>query len=122
MAYLENNPNVVTIGIILFNVLIFGFMGWFFRSSVWLPLKRNHEKRKRLLEIGKKAEATIVNTEDTGITINDNPYIRITVEIKPGMRGTFETQVPRINIPRPGDKMVVVYDPANPSEMIDYKE
>ncbi len=77
---------------------------------------KNSAKKNRLRKVGQKTTAKILNVEDTGVTVNGvNPYVQITVEVKPGVQGTFQVLVSRVNFPRPGDNIDVIYDPADPS-------
>ena len=76
---------------------------------------KGSKDRKRLLQTGQKRLVNIVNVQDTGMTVNNNPYVKITVETTSGNTATFQMMVSRIQIPRPGDKMEVLIDPANPT-------
>jgi hypothetical protein len=57
----------------------------------------------------------VAEINDTGITINDDPVVRMTLNVNPGMAGTFthtaELAVSRVKIPRVGDTVKVIYDP-----------
>jgi hypothetical protein len=59
-----------------------------------------------------------VSVEDTNVTINDNPRVRITVRVDPPGEAPFtlvKTQtVSRVSIPRAGDTCSVLYDPVDP--------
>jgi hypothetical protein len=88
-----------------------------------LPLAfGGRRKRSRLMQLaatGTRCRGVVVSVEDTGVTINDNPHVKITVRAEP--EGPSETPftvvktatVSRVRIPRPGDSCVVFYDPAN---------
>lgn len=66
------------------------------------------------MKYGTKANATVTEINDTGITINDDPVVRMTLNVNPGMAGTFthtaELAVSRVKIPRVGDTVKVIYD------------
>lgn len=66
------------------------------------------------LKYGTKAIAEVAEINDTGITINDDPVVRMTLNVNPGMAGTFthtaELAVSRVKIPRVGDTVKVIYD------------
>lgn len=71
---------------------------------------------------GVSAEATIVDTWDTGITVNDDPVIGMSVEVHPPGGAAFRatiarTAISRIDVPQfqPGKVIPVRYDPANPA-------
>jgi hypothetical protein len=81
-----------------------------------------NEKREQLKKTGKKADAEITKIEDTQVTINKNPKIKITLQVKPEGEEEFtaviSTVVSRVNIPRKGDNCVVYYDPKNKEDII----
>ena len=66
--------------------------------------------RKRLEKEGVRATANIIRIEDTRVTVNKNPRVRITVDIL-GQEASFDLTVSRIDIPRPGDQIEILYDP-----------
>src|SRR5207244_208103 len=79
--------------------------------------KSKRKQAAELVENGKQAAGTIVNVEDTGITINDNPRVHLTFQIKPPDEPPFEARktvtVSRVQIPRPGETYIVWYDPTD---------
>jgi len=74
-----------------------------------------------LMATGSKAVGTVVGVQDTGMTVNDNPRIKMTFRIEP-IDGTpaFDAQktrtISRVQIPRQGDRYPVWYDPAEPGK------
>lgn len=68
-----------------------------------------------LMRDGSRAPGEVTAVEDTGITINDNPRVKITVRVDaPGqapfdVRKTFTAS--RVDVPRRGDRCTVFYDP-----------
>jgi len=68
------------------------------------------------------AEATITNVQDTGTTINDNPRVKLTLQVHPEGEQPFEitkkATVSRIHIPKIGDPMSVRYDAAAPERSL----
>jgi hypothetical protein len=86
-----------------------------------LPLalggRRKRERLMQLAEHGKRCTGVVVSVEDTGVTINDNPHVKITVRAEPPGEAPFtivkKATVSRVSIPRPGDPCVVFYDPAD---------
>ncbi len=76
-------------------------------------------KKKDILANGIQARATVTNVQDTGMTINDNPRVKLTLQVTPDgdmpFEATKKVTVSRIAIPRIGDSMWVRYDPADPS-------
>jgi hypothetical protein len=86
-----------------------------------LPLafggRRKQERATRLAAQGSRCPGVVVSVEDTGITINDNPHVKITVRAEPPGEAPFTVvktaTVSRVRIPRAGDACVVLYDPAD---------
>jgi len=107
----DNMVNLMSFGIPL---LVLVIMGAAFAPFIASAMK-NAQKKKRLALVGVKGKAKILSVQDTGLTVNNNPYIRVTVEMKPGSQATFQTMVSRVAIPRAGDMIEVIYDPADPS-------
>jgi Short C-terminal domain len=74
------------------------------------------KKAMNLMENGTKAVGTVTLIRDTGATINDNPRVAMTFRIEP-LDGTpaFEaektTTVSRVEIPQPGSRYPVWFDP-----------
>jgi hypothetical protein len=70
-----------------------------------------------LVEHGKRCAGVVVSVEDTGITINDNPRVKLTVRAEPPGEPPFTIvktpTVSRVNIPRAGDRCTVFYDAAD---------
>ena len=68
---------------------------------------------------GQKGVGTVINVQDTGTTMNDNPRVNMTFRIEP-LDGSpaFEAHkkkvVSRVEIPRSGDRYPVWYDAQDP--------
>jgi len=75
----------------------------------------DHLKKKRLKQVGVKASAEIVSVEDTGVTVNMNPYVKIIVKMPNGNDASFKMLVSRVEIPRQGDVIELLYDPSDPT-------
>ena len=81
--------------------------------------KRKREKAENLVATGSRAVGVVLGVQDTGMTMNDNPRIRMSFRIEP-LDGSppFEAEktkvVSRVQIPRQGDRYPVWYDPADP--------
>src|ERR1700733_1658733 len=74
------------------------------------------KKKQRLEDAGVNARAVLVSMQDTGMTINDNPRVKLTFEVTPpDGSAVFQVEmkqtVSRVQIPRPGDVFAVRYDP-----------
>jgi hypothetical protein len=83
-------------------------------------LLRSSSKQQTALELmtrGKRCPGQVVSVEDTNITINDNPRVKITVQAEPPGEPSFTVvktaTVSRVAIPRAGDRCTVFYDPAD---------
>jgi hypothetical protein len=68
---------------------------------------------------GMRCSAKVLAIGDTGETINEDPVARLTLRVSPPpgakpFETTIEATVPRLAIPRRGDTLAVVCDPANP--------
>jgi hypothetical protein len=73
-----------------------------------------------LMAHGRRAPGRVTDIQDTGITINNNPRVKVTVEAQPPGEPTFEVQktftASRVDLPRVGDFCVVFYDPVDRSK------
>ena len=78
-------------------------------------------KKKNILANGIQARAVVVNVQDTGVTVNNNPRVKLTLQVQPEGDTPFEATkkvtVSRVAIPSIGDAMWVRFDPADPSEV-----
>ncbi len=74
------------------------------------------KRKQRLEEAGVDAPAQVVQVNDTGMTVNNNPRIALTLQVAP-TDGSAPFQVgkkvtvSRVAIPRAGDVFMVRYDP-----------
>ena len=76
-------------------------------------------KRKRaenLFQTGAKGVGTVIDVRDTGMTVNNNPRVKMTFRVAPLDGGpafdlTKTKTVSRVEIPRQGDRFPVWYDP-----------
>jgi hypothetical protein len=98
-----------------FNFILFVFL-IFFISCV---ITKNY---RRVNKIGEPAVAVVLDISDTGITINDNPKVRMKLNVYPKKGAPFEATikqvVSRVTIPRIGDRVYVKFDPNNPTNVI----
>jgi hypothetical protein len=76
----------------------------------------------RLLKEGITGKAVIQKVEDTNVTVNENPQVRLYVKVysngKDVFDANFKVVVSRIAIPRAGDIIVVKYDPLDNQKVI----
>jgi hypothetical protein len=100
--------------------------GGCFAAAALLPVfllgvgRRKRALAEALVATGRRGIATVVSVQDTGMTINENPRVELTVRIEPddggaAFEGTKAITVSRVAIPRAGDRYPVWYDPADPS-------
>jgi hypothetical protein len=66
---------------------------------------------------GRSCSGEVIAIDDTGMTINNNPRVHITVRAEPPGEPAFTIErtatVSRVNLPRVGDRATVLYDPAD---------
>jgi hypothetical protein len=77
-------------------------------------------KAQELFQTGAKGVGTVQHVQDTGMTINDNPRVKMVFRVEPLEGGqAFDAQktstVSRVEIPRQGDRYPVWYDREDPS-------
>ena len=83
--------------------------------------KSKRKKAEELLTTGSKGAGTVVQVQDTGMTVNDNPRIKMIFRVEPldgspAFDTTKTTTVSRVQIPRQGDRYPVWYDPQDTSK------
>ncbi|EHN10705.1 hypothetical protein PAI11_24560 [Patulibacter medicamentivorans] len=81
---------------------------------------KKRRQAQALMESGARAVGTVVDVADTGMTINDNPRVRLTFRIEPldgspAFEGVKTATVSRVAIPRIGGRYPVYYDAGDPS-------
>jgi len=78
-------------------------------------------QQKKVLESGIEAPATIVDIVDTGNRYNDNPEVRIILEVEPEGGEPYTAEQNTVMSPvdlvkfKPGQSVRVKYDPGKPS-------
>jgi len=81
--------------------------------------RRLKAAQQRLANRGKRARGMLLSISETGMTMNDNPGVKLRIRVEPDDEAPFELEetliVSRLSIPRPGDPYIVVYDPADHS-------
>ncbi|MFN8394894.1 MAG: hypothetical protein U0176_09515 [Bacteroidia bacterium] len=97
--------------------------------SIFAPMVRN----RRILRIGEPGTARVLRMFETGVTVNNNPMVKLELEVTP-QRGATYTTMTRVIVSRlnpmmygpgsvlsvkidPQDRMQVVIDPNVPSSM-----
>src|ERR1700726_4751911 len=74
------------------------------------------KRKRRLEEAGVEAPAQVLGVQDTGVTVNNNPRVKITLSVTPPdgaapFQVVTKQTVSRVAIPRAGDGFMVRYDP-----------
>jgi hypothetical protein len=123
---LDNASNVVNKG--LMGGLTKAFMGQGFVNDVNSAINtgnqaiNNMEVAQNLAQTGAPADADVISVTDTGTTVNMNPVVVLTLNVKPAAGAEFQTaaqvMVSRIAVPRAGDKIKIKYNPAVPSQIV----
>lgn len=94
----------------------------FVKDSMKKMVGIDDQKRERLMKSGVSASGTIEKVEDTYVTVNKNPKVRLFVKVKPKDGEKFdavvEMIVSRVQVPRVGDNVTVWYDPKNRDDII----
>ncbi len=83
--------------------------------------KSKKKKAAELFETGAKGAGTLISVQDTGMTVNDNPRVKMTFRVEPldgspAFDATKTTTVSRVQVPRQGDRYPVWYDQQDPSK------
>jgi hypothetical protein len=90
---------------------------------IWKVMAKNAAMERELLATGAPASARIVSVGETGMYINNQPQVKIVLEVAPADGPTFAATVNKVvsllQIPRiqPGTVVEVRYDRANPSRL-----
>jgi hypothetical protein len=92
---------------------------------IYAKIIKPSQQAKRLLQTGLPAKAKVLALNDTGVTVNQNPQVQLTLEVTPDngnpppYQTTLRTIVSRLHIPQfqPGAKLRVRYDPNHPAQV-----
>jgi hypothetical protein len=74
------------------------------------------KRKRRLQKAGVDAPAQILAVQDTGVTVNNNPRVKLPMNVTPPDGGapfqvSMKHLVSRVAVPRAGDAFMVRYDP-----------
>ena len=90
---------------------------------VVVRLLGNSARNRALLATGESALAIILAADDTGVTVNDSPQVRLTLEVRPDRMQPYQAQTTllvgrlQIGMLTPGMPVRVKFDPADPSRV-----
>jgi hypothetical protein len=107
-------------GIVAFMLLFFGGMFYLFYRLMFKPMINAN----RLQKTGIPGKARILEVRDTGVTINNNPQVKLVLEVKNSLGQKYTTQcrvlVSRINpgAYQPGMEVPVRIDPKNEMNVV----
>jgi hypothetical protein len=105
---------LIVLGVVLVSLLVFYLNARF--------MMKPDPRQEKVLTEGTSARAEVLASEDTGLTMNHDPMVALTVKVKPAYGSSFQVKanvlVSRVAIPRPGDVINVRYDPDDPQRMI----
>jgi hypothetical protein len=78
------------------------------------------KQAENLVQTGSRGVGTVISVQDTGMTVNDNPRVKMVFRVEPLDGGAaFDAEktktVSRVQIPRQGERYPVWYDPADAS-------
>jgi hypothetical protein len=85
-----------------------------------LFMRGKRAQAAELLAHGRRAPGRVTEINDTGITINNNPRVKVTVRAEPPGEPPFDVHktftASRVELPRVGDFATVFYDPLDRSK------
>lgn len=86
-------------------------------------LLRNSARNRALMSQGLTAQAIILSAEDTGVTMNDSPQVRLRLQVSPANSQPFQSEAVfflnrlQTGLIVPGTPVEVRYDPADLSKV-----
>jgi hypothetical protein len=91
--------------------------------AVGFMFSQSSSNAQRLQAVGIPGTATVISAQDTGMTINDNPRVNLTLQVAAGgntYQASTSVTVPRLQVGRlaPGSVLAIKVDPAKPSDMV----
>jgi hypothetical protein len=113
---------IITLVSVLFGLAITAVTG-FIMWKVFSGVMKGAQQQQQLLAMGHPANGRILQLLDTGTWINNNPQVRIIVEVHPPGRAPYQAEctmvVSQLAIPRvqPGSAVHVRFDPMNPARI-----
>lgn len=109
--------------LVVFIVLLVAAPVLIISAALAARLFKNSARNREVLATGEPAEAVIVSVMDTGVTVNDCPQARLTLEVRPAGRPPFLAETTLLvgrfqtGMVMPGAPVHVRFDPADPSRV-----
>ncbi len=106
----------------IFAVIFIGIFGSVFFFVV-RPIMKPMFEAARLMKSGEPATATILSLQDTGVTVNENPQIKMTLEVRrkgyPKYQAEAKSIISRLqtSMYQPGMEVSVMVDQADPMKV-----
>src|SRR5918993_1574106 len=97
---------------------------YFVLSRTLFPLLQISKMRRRLMNEGVEAEAVLLNMEQTGLYVNNQPQIKLQVQVQPLTGRNFVSEVREVltlidlSQLRIGSTLKVKYNPVNTKEVM----
>lgn len=119
-------PTTLNLPEILPVVLPFVFIGFFVLvfGLAFGPLVADGIRHNRLRSTGETAEASILKLQETGVRVNRQPRVKLTLSVRPSMRPAYEAVTHKlisyfeISQYQPGALLEVKFDPNNPQSVV----
>lgn len=109
---------LITLCVCVSTIVPLGISGYFL-----FRMFKNMNQNSGLVKTGVSAPAVIIGLQDTGVTMNESPQVRLTLQVTPADRPPFQavatTFVGRLQIGMitPGASVMVRYDPNDISKV-----
>jgi hypothetical protein len=100
-----------------------GIVGFTF-TIIWYTIFGPMVRNKRILKTGESGTARVLRMFETGVTVNDNPMVKLELEVTPPRGSTYITMtkviVSRLNpmVYRPGTVVPVKIDVKDPMQVV----
>ena len=111
----------------LFTIIIIAVVTgilYFVLSRTLFPLLQISKMKRRLMNEGVEAEAVLLNMEQTGLYVNNQPQIKLQVQVQPLTGRNFVSEVREVltlidlSQLRIGSTLKVKYNPINTKEVM----
>lgn len=97
---------------------------YFVLSRTLFPLLQINQMKKRLMRQGIEADAVLLNMEQTGLYVNNQPQIKLQVQVQPLTGRNFVSEIREVltlidlSQLRIGSTLKVKYNPVNTKEVM----